>query len=77
MSEMIKFNGKIYDGRNGSPFDRGAADSYYDRSFRPHYFTGGTYLSQEILVEQGTPAYDDYVAGWEWNVKCGATKDYA
>ena len=39
------------DTRHGGPYDRGAADSYYRRPRRPHFFTDATYNSDEI-VEQ-------------------------
>ena len=39
------------DMRHGGPYDRGAADSYYRRARRPHFFTEATYNSDEI-VEQ-------------------------
>ena len=39
------------DTRHGGPYDRGAADSYYRRPRRPHFFTDATYDSDEI-VEQ-------------------------
>ena len=39
------------DMRHGGPYDRGAADSYYRRPRRPHFFTDATYNSDEI-VEQ-------------------------
>ena len=31
--------------RHGGPYDRGSADSYYQRGPRPHYFKGDTYNS--------------------------------
>lgn len=76
MSDMIEFEGKLYNGRNGAPFDRGAADSYYRRGVYPHYYTGKTYQSQEILLEPGTPAYDEYMAGFQWNERFGGKKEY-
>lgn len=74
--DKIEFNGKVYDQRHGGPFDRGAADSYYGRGPMPHYFTGATHMSQEILVEPGTPAYDEYMAGYQWNEQFGEKKDW-
>jgi hypothetical protein len=69
----VEFQGKVYDQRHGGPFDRGSADSYYNRPRRPHYFTGGTYQSQEILLESG-PAYDAYMAGYDFNEQYGDKK---
>jgi hypothetical protein len=76
MNDPIEFNGKIYDQRHGGAFDRGAADSYYGRARRPHYFTGATYSSQEILLEEGAPAYDEYMAGYDFNEQCGDRKNW-
>lgn len=55
-----------YDKRHGGPYDRGSADAYYGRPFRPHYFVRGTYSSDEI---QSADMTDDqieaYRAGYE------------
>ena len=32
-----EYNGKFYDQSHGGPFDRGAADSYYNRGAKPHW----------------------------------------
>jgi len=40
--------------RHGGPYDRGSADSYYRRERRPHYFKGGSYMSEEILEKNMT-----------------------
>ena len=40
--------------RHGGAYDRGSADSYYGRECDPHYFTGDTYRSTEILKENMT-----------------------
>ena len=31
----VEYKGKTYDDRHGGPFDRGSADSYYGRPFKP------------------------------------------
>ena len=54
-----------YDERHGGPYDRGSADRYYDRPFRPHYFKGATGSTPEILIKEGTPEYNAYKAGWD------------
>jgi len=43
-----------YDTRHGGPFDRGAADSYYHRPRRPHFFVGDTYSSEEVTERNMT-----------------------
>lgn len=42
------------DNRHGGPYDRGAADSYYRRPRRPHYFKGGSYMSDEVAEKDMT-----------------------
>jgi len=55
-----------HDTRNGAPYDRGGADYYYRRAYRPHYFTGGTYLSPEVGKADMTDAeLDAYRAGYK------------
>jgi hypothetical protein len=65
-----------YSKRHGGPYDRGSADSYYARGFQPHYFEGATYSSRMIICRQGTPEYEAYKAGYEYNEKCGDRKDW-
>ena len=63
--------------RHGGPFDRGSADSYYRRKFRPHYFVGGTYQSEEILEDQMTAQQiDEYRQGYWRNEDEGNFKDW-
>lgn len=73
--KIDKDTDKKYDQRHGGPFDRGSADSYYNRSKRPHYFVGGTAMSPEVtnLTESELEAYN---AGYEWNEIFGGKKDY-
>lgn len=54
------------DTRHGSAYDRGSADAWYGRAFRPHYFVGATYQSAEIVITDETSAeYEAYRAGYE------------
>ena len=74
---MTEFKGKQYDDRHGGPFDRGAADSYYDRPIRPHFFTDATYRSEEIEERFMTKSQiAEYMAGYEWNEQFGGKKEY-
>ena len=75
MSEQVLFKGKVYDSRHGGPFDRGSADSYYDRPHRPHFFRGNTYGSEEVtaLTADELEAYN---AGYEYNEELGDKKDW-
>ena len=66
-----------YDKRHGGPFDRGSADSYYQRGRNPHYFVGATYSSTEITVDKMTQEeIDAYNAGYDDNEKNGDKKDW-
>jgi len=71
------FEGKLYDQRHGGPFDRGAADSYYNRAFNPHYFKGGTHSSEMVvLAEMTAEEITAYTAGYNWNEQFGDKKDW-
>ncbi len=66
-----------YNQRHGGAFDRGAADSYYRRGCHPHYYVGGTSMSE--LVEQKdmtTEEIEAYRAGFAWNEELGDFKDW-
>ena len=62
--------------RHGGPWDRGSADSYYGRPRRPHWFTGDSYSSQEVLAAPGTNEWEAYNAGYDWNERQGLKKDW-
>lgn len=62
---------------HGSPYDRGSADSYYQRSFRPHYFVGDTHRSDEIQQSEMTlEEVQEYTRGWMDNQASGNFKDW-
>ena len=66
-----------YDQRHGGPYDRGAADSYYNRGFNPHYFVGDSYNSPRITLEQMTAAeITAYTAGYRYNEELGDHKEW-
>ena len=63
--------------RHGGPYDRGAADSYYQRGFRPHYFVGDTYNSEEIQQSEMTlQECEEYAKGYSDNQASGNFKDW-
>ena len=62
--------------RHGGAFDRGSADSWYNRPIDPHYFVGKTYGSTRIDVREGSPEFEAYMMGYEYNEKHGGKKDY-
>jgi hypothetical protein len=75
--EMIIWNGVEYNTSNGSPFDRGAADSYYARQANPHWWPGGTYKG--YCIYQGCMTKSDirsYHAGYDYNEELGDKKDW-
>jgi len=63
--------------RHGGPYDRGRADSYYQRPFRPHYFVGNTHMSEEIGQDRMTlEECKQYICGWRDNQAAGNFKEY-
>lgn len=72
----VTYRGVAYDSRHGGPFDRGSCDSYYHRVCRPHFYTGATYFTQEIIPEKGSPEYLAYKAGYEYNEELGDKKEW-
>lgn len=63
--------------RHGGPYDRGSADSYYRRPFRPHYFTDGTYTSAEVsLGDMTVEEIVEYTRGFKDNEASGNFKDW-
>lgn len=76
-SKPQEFEGNLYDQRHGGPFDRGAADSYYDRGFNPHFYLGDTYSSQRIdLADMTAEQITAYSAGYRYNEQFGDKKDW-
>jgi hypothetical protein len=66
-----------YDQRHGGPFDRGTADSWYHRSFDPHFYVGDTGSSDRIELAQMTAEeIVAYTAGYNWNEQFGGKKDW-
>ena len=66
-----------YDKRHGGPYDRGSADYYYRRPYKPHYYAGGTMTSQHITMFQMTEdEVDAYRAGYDDAAAYGDQKDY-
>lgn len=67
-----------YDMRHGGPYDRGSADSYYQRGFNPHYYTGHPNTSLRIEKDQMTEEeIAAYKAGYDDNESLGDYKVYA
>ena len=66
-----------YDERHGGPYDRGTADSYYNRDYWPHYFVGDTHNSRRVDMAQMSPAeIVAYTAGYNDNEADGNKKEW-
>lgn len=66
-----------YDQRHGGPYDRGAADSYYNRGYHPHFFRGATYTSEMVtLAEMTAEEIVAYTAGYNDNEASGNHKEW-
>ena len=64
-----------FDRGYGSLFDRGAADSYYGRSKKPHWYPKGTY-NEPRIEDLDAAQIAEYNAGYEDNEKFGDKKDW-
>jgi hypothetical protein len=66
-----------YDTRHGGPFDRGSADSYYQRIWEPHYYVGDTSTSERIeLARMTAEEIVAYTAGYNYNEQYGDKKEW-
>jgi hypothetical protein len=66
-----------YSTQHGSPYDRGSADSYYGRSFDPHYWPQGTYNGARVELAQMTAEeITAYSAGYTHNELFGDKKSW-
>jgi hypothetical protein len=71
----IEFDGKVFDCEHGSFFDRGSADSYYDRGRNPH--RGGVGGDSGPRIEAVTAEeFEAYNAGYTYNELRGDKKDW-
>ena len=61
--------------RHGSVFDRGSADSYYDRPQDPHWYPEGTGNGQKI-TDLNQYEIAEYLAGYEHNEQFGHKKSW-
>jgi hypothetical protein len=75
IDNVTLYKGVLYDNRHGGPFDRGSADSWYDRPRKPHYYVGGSY-DTEAITELTDEERDAYLAGYDWNEEFGGKKSW-
>ena len=64
-----------FDKRHGGAWDRGSADSYYRRPYKPHKYVAGTGTSEKVesLSADDLAAYR---AGWNYNEELGDFKEW-
>ena len=75
--EMVEYRGEQYPDFHGSPFDRGAADSYYGRGQRPHWYPNGTgNLPRVESADMSMKELRAYFAGYAMNEEFGDKKDW-
>ena len=61
--------------RHGGLWDRGSADSYYNRIPDPHWYPEGTGHGEKI-TDLTVEEIEEYYAGYEDNEKHGDKKDW-
>ena len=59
--------------RNGSLFDRGRADAFYQRAYAPHWYPEGTYQGARVdrLTSEET---EEYRKGFQYQESTGVFK---
>jgi hypothetical protein len=65
----------LFDTRHGGCFDRGSADSYYNRPIEPHYYENGTGTSEKV-TELTEKEVGEYMSGYFWNEQFGDKKSW-
>ena len=64
-----------FDKKHGGAWDRGSADSYYNRPRLPHMYPNGTYNEPKITIGQMTEEeIRAYNAGYDFNEDFGDKK---
>lgn len=66
---------ELFDTRHGGCFDRGSADSHYQRGIEPHYYVGDT-LSSGKVTDLTEEQLKEYMAGYFWNEQFGDKKEW-
>jgi len=60
--------------RHGGPYDRGAADAYYQRPACPHYFKGDSYQSEKVgITDMTDKEKEQYALGY---LECSSRKEW-
>ncbi len=77
VAETIEYRGQTFDRSHGSPFDRGAADSWYCRPREPHWYPNGSYNGDPVESKDMSLAeLRAYFMGYEYNEQFGGKKDW-
>ena len=75
--QTVEFRGEHFEQFHGSPFDRGAADSYYGRPAVPHWYPNGTYNEPRMSSEDmSLKQLRAYFAGYQYNEQFGDKKQW-
>jgi hypothetical protein len=62
---------------HGSPYDRGSADSYYQRGPCPHWYPEGTYKGERVTEERMTAdQIAEYHLGFTHNEQINNFKEW-
>jgi|DEB0MinimDraft_6_1074348.scaffolds.fasta_scaffold78368_3 hypothetical protein len=72
---MSKETEQQFDKRHGGAWDRGGADSYYRRPYKPHKYASDTGISERI-EDLSTGDVEAYEAGYEHNEALGYYKEW-
>jgi len=76
-THMLKQTEIEMDKRHGGPYDRGSADAYYQRPFKPHYYKGATGSSDLVTEDDMTDTEIlEYNTGFTEQVASGDFKDW-
>jgi len=67
--------GPQFSRKHGSLYDRGAADSWYDRPRLPHWYPNGCYKGERV-TDLTPEEVAEYEAGYDDNEKNGEKKDW-
>ena len=71
----MSIHSPMLDTQHGSPFDRGGADSYYQRGFDPHYWPSGTHKGYRVEMHEMTAEeITAYTRGYNQNEEAGNFK---
>ena len=74
-NDSIQYRQSFIRNRHGSLYNRGSADSYYNRIPVPHWYPYGTYVNERI-TELTEDQKAEYMMGYNNNEAAGNKKDW-